>query len=192
MKFMTLMLASITSIALGCLLPELDYVATTLWYDQHMIVRKGTQPVSVEYKELLAQALHAMGVSQRHLVSCYQTKGVSCAGTWNIWINEHTGYGPVEYEIFHEAAHIALGHPRQRLNKAHACTTQFIKAQEIEADLLACQTLFELGMQDVIIERIKRTKPLIDKQHGSDCHPTYKEMYTYFMHFAQSKGIAVL
>ena len=150
----------------------------------------GSSPVSPELSKLTYQALRAMNVPHKNLVHVYATDKGSCSTTWQIWLNEEEVLGPIEFVVFHECAHIALGHFRkhmfQEVSDAQA------RAEEVEADLLACNKLFELGMSDIIVKRIEHIKYAIDNnyyENDLDDHPTFKQMYEYMTAFARSKGI---
>lgn len=152
----------------------------------------GNQSVEKQVYDLTQQALAAMGVKKRYFISIYKGNNISCAASWQIWLDEKIKLGPWQFAVFHEAAHIALGHFEVCMQenmfpaKAHA--------QEIEADLLACQTLFELGMKDIIIERAKLLKQLIEKGCRTadlSTHPPLTQMYGCLCEFLKSKGIVI-
>lgn len=145
-----------------------------------------------ELYDLAHMALKAMGVKHRALITIYDTKKPNGSATYQMWLSLEQFIGPVEFVVFHEAAHVALEHYTTRVFEE--ISPEQMKAQEIEADLLACQKLFELGMQDIIVERIKNIKKYVDSKaragNASD-HPTFQEIYQALVHFAQSKGIQV-
>jgi hypothetical protein len=152
----------------------------------------GSEQADSSLVELAQTALKAMGVKRRHFVTFYKANVTSCTTGWQMWLRDNGPLGPTEFVVFHEAAHMALGHFYARVNSL--VTLEMAKAQEIEADLLACQTLFELGMSNIILQRIAEIKKAIDQkwqEHDNDDHPTLREIYRCLTSFAQSKGLLV-
>src|SRR5258708_18068780 len=107
------------------------------------IPRNGSEPVKTpELYELIHKALEAMGVKRRNFITIFETSRTSGSGTWHMWLSMTPSIGPWKYIVFHEAAHVALNHYALRVTKK-ITTNEESKAQEIDADLLACKTLFE-------------------------------------------------
>ena len=152
--------------------------------------RLGSKPLTGELRQIAELALEAMDVPGRQFVQIYEAEKISCAAGWQLWLKEQK-LGPTEFVIFHEVAHMKLGHFASRA-LGLVTTPEQQKAREVEADLLAAQILFELGRSDIIIERIKQLKRAVD----NNCplvdtvkHPSLQENYTYLVEFAKSKGI---
>lgn len=148
---------------------------------------------SGELYELAQQALQHINVSCASLITMYKTDECTCSTSYHMWINEKALPGPVEFDVVHEVAHIALGHPTKRF--FHEITPEEARAQEVEADLLAYQTLFELGRADIILERIKTLKKYIEikaEEPDLDDHPSLETIYTFTCSFARSKGLEVV
>lgn len=159
-----------------------------------LLPKHGDKKISHDIKTLVQEALTSMKVKKAFFMNIYETNHICGAATYHMWINPQTPLGPLKFVIFHESAHIALNHFYDRFFADYNFSPQHIKAQEVEADLLACQTLFELGMQDVIIERIQEIKQAIQQKRSvtnSTDHPSLEEMYTYLCEFLKSKGIMV-
>lgn len=177
------------------------WLGSTYIYTEYKIYQSGleqrehngsTVMSSGEVYDLAHDALKAMGVKHRHLITIYNTQKPNGSATYQMWLSLEQFIGPVEFVVFHEAAHVALDHYSSRVFVD--ISPEQMKAQEIEADLLACQTLFELGMQGVIIKRIHEIKKYVDKSvkpANAEDHPTFQEIYHALVHFAQSKGIKV-
>lgn len=149
----------------------------------------GHEKMTGELYDVAQQALEHMRVPLRSLVQVYKTHDCSCSTPYHIWLNTNIQPGPIEFDVFHEVAHIALGHPTKRFFED--ISQEEARAQEVEADLLACQMLFELGKSDVIDERIKILKECIDREAiepDLDDHPTLDTIYTLTCNFARSKG----
>ena len=141
-------------------------------------------------KEWVKTALKTMKVPLNWLIPINKTDGTSCSTNWCIWINEgQNRLGPLEFVAFHEAAHVALGHFTQRVTET--VYQERAKAQEVEADLLACETLYNLGKKELIFDRLAQLQQAHNQGfHEADCtdHPTLKQNIEYLEQFLSSKG----
>lgn len=162
----------------------------TLYTSYSHIPTLGKEAAPEEITKLVRQALIAMKVPAQSLISIKKTDQTSCSTSWGIWINNGAGrLGPIEFVAFHEAAHVALGHFTQRIHED--VYPERARAQEVEADLLACKTLYNLGKKDIVIERLAQ----LTHAHNagfqeSDCedHPSLKQNIEYIDQFLSSKG----
>lgn len=147
----------------------------------------GSKPASQDVQELAQKALKAMGV--KHQVQILETEKNNCSATCHMWINKNI-WASWKYLIFHEAAHIALGHFKEQFEGEVSNARK--KEQEQEADLLACKTLYELGMSEFVTGYSDELAQALDEGlelMNSDTHPSLKEIHDYMTAFAKSKGI---
>lgn len=173
------------------------YLGPTLWRQGHAFYEGyhythelGTENASLKMCSMVQQALYDMQVPFWRLIQVKKTDQTSCSFIWYVWMNEKERFGPAEYVAYHEAAHIALGHGEVRLY-CDEITSAEQRAQEIEADLLAAETLYTVGKKEVILERLAHLQYAIDerwKETDLEDHPSLQEMAALFTRFLEGKG----
>lgn len=174
------------------------YIGPALWrqgytfylghtFCQHL----GQEDASDKMQLLVKEALRDIDVPFWRLVQIKKTSQTSCSFAWHIWMNEGEKFGPLTYLAYHEAAHIACGHGTYRLYHLDI-TPEDKRAQEKEADLLAAQTLYKVGKQNVIFEVLAHIQAAIeddwDQENHTQDHPSLQEMAVYFTKFLENKG----
>lgn len=141
-----------------------------------------------EAKSWAQYIMREMRVPRHEYIRIGQTNGVSHATSRAMNINTAAPFGPWQFVVAHEAAHIALGHP---LTSGPLDTDEVTRTQEVQADLYAYECLYRLGRKDLIFQRLAHIMTAInDKWHEPDLndHPSLRFMASYTKGFLEEKG----
>jgi hypothetical protein len=148
----------------------------------------GSALPSAKTKDLVQFYLREMEVPYWYMVRIHSTDTISVSTSWHVWIEEHNPFGPKEFVTAHEAAHVALRHFDQR---GPTTTSAEMCAQEVDADLLACETLHKTGNVDIVFERLAHCTLAANmkwKETDLDDHPSLAQIIAFTTTFLENKG----